>query len=92
MNNYFITMTVKLITFNIGPIGKDRLMLPYILCHVSQLLGCATKRYKAASAKQLATEYTLRGGEGWRSLLRAAAMTSHGSALVSTVTLVNTVT
>jgi hypothetical protein len=60
------------------------------------------------SAKQLATEYKLRGGEGRRSLLRAAAMTSrnsvgirllraaamtlHGSTLVSKVTPVNTVT
>jgi hypothetical protein len=39
------------------------------------------------SAKQLATEYTLRGDEGRRSLLRAVTMTSYGSALVSTVTL-----
>jgi hypothetical protein len=39
------------------------------------------------SAKRLATEYTLRDDEGMRSLLLAAAMTSHGSALVSTVTL-----
>jgi hypothetical protein len=38
------------------------------------------------SAKHLATEYTLHDDEGRRSLLRAAAMTSHSSALVSTVT------
>jgi hypothetical protein len=39
------------------------------------------------SAKQLTTEYTLRGDELRRSRLGAAAMTSHGSALVSTATL-----
>jgi uncharacterized protein (DUF1778 family) len=36
---------------------------------------------------KLTTEYTLRVDEEMRSLLRAAAMTSHSSALVSTVTL-----
>jgi hypothetical protein len=44
------------------------------------------------SAKRLATKHTLRGGAGRWSLLRAAAITSHGSALVSKVTPVNTVT
>jgi hypothetical protein len=39
------------------------------------------------SAKQLATEYTLRGDEGTLSFLRAAVMTSHGSAFISMVTL-----
>jgi hypothetical protein len=69
--------------------------------------GCAAERFYAASAKQLATEYTLRGDEGRRSLLRAAAMTSrnsvgirlpraaamtsHGSTLVSKSTPVKTV-
>jgi hypothetical protein len=35
------------------------------------------------SAKQLATEYTLRDDERRRSILHAAAMTSHGNAIVS---------
>jgi hypothetical protein len=39
------------------------------------------------SAKQLATEYTLRNDERRRSLLHAAAMTSHGNAIVSMATL-----
>jgi hypothetical protein len=66
--------------------------LVIILWHVKQLLGCAAgiaqrSVARQPSAKQLATEYTLRGGEGMRGLLRAAAMTSHGSTLASEATL-----
>jgi hypothetical protein len=62
---------------------------PAVVCAAGVAQRSVTRQ---PSAKQLATEYTLRDGEGRRGLLRAAAMTSHGSTLVSKLTPVNTVT